>query len=122
MNASRTVLVVDDDADIRNAMVDAIEDEGHTTAAAVDGTDALEYLESHPPPALILLDWNMTPMNAPEFMKRFSNLETASRVPVVLITADARAEDKAKTTGIARWLKKPVNLDTLLAIVEEHVR
>ena len=119
--ANRTVLVVDDDPDIRDAMVDAIQDSGHETAAAVDGTSALEYLQNNPRPALILLDWNMTPMNAPEFMKHFVQLDGASETPVVLITADARAEEKAKTTGIKRWVKKPLDLDTLLAIVDEHL-
>lgn len=121
MTDARTVLVVDDDPDIRDALVDAIEDEGHKTASAIDGADALAYLRSNPPPALILLDWNMTPMNAPEFMKHFATLDDASQVPVVLITADARVEDKARTTGIARWVRKPVDLATLLAIVDEHV-
>lgn len=54
-------------------------------------------------------------------MKRFVKLEAANDIPVVLITADAKVEDKARTTGIKRWVRKPVDLDTLLAIVEEHV-
>src|SRR5687767_2283771 len=107
------VLVVDDDVDIRDALRDVLHDEGYETAEASDGTAALEYLQNNPVPPLILLDWNMAPMNGPQFMEAFVKLPAFARVPVVLLTADARVEEKAKQGRFAAHLKKPVQLDAL---------
>lgn len=114
------VLVVDDDADIREAIRDTLEQEGYATEEAGDGTEALQYLREHAAPPLILLDWNMAPMNAPAFMDELLKQGCAQGVPVVLLTADARAEDKAKTNRYAGYLKKPVNLDDLFAVVRRY--
>lgn len=114
------VLVVDDDADIREAIRDALEQEGHTVAEVRDGSDALNYLQSNPWPPLILLDWNMAPMNAPQFMEEFAKHPAFGTIPVVLLTADARADEKAKIRGFVSHLRKPVKLDTLLAVVSRY--
>jgi CheY-like chemotaxis protein len=113
------VLVVDDDADVRDAIKDVLEEEGYRTAEAGDGLEALSYLKLNPPPPLILLDWNMAPMNGPQFMDEFSKVPALSRVPVVLITADARAEEKAATRFVGH-LKKPLKLDDLFTLVERY--
>jgi CheY-like chemotaxis protein len=114
------VLVVDDDADIRDAIKDVLEDEGYRTAEAADGLEALNYLRVNPPPPLILLDWNMAPMNGPQFMTEFMKQPESSRVPVVLLTADPRGEEKARGNRFVGHLKKPVKLDDLFAIVEKY--
>jgi CheY-like chemotaxis protein len=114
------VLVVDDDADIRDALKDILEDEGYRMAEAGDGTEALRYLRSHPPPPLILLDWNMAPMNAPQFMSEFMKEPVSAQVPVVLLTADAHAEEKARSNRFVGHLKKPVKLDDLFAVLERY--
>ncbi len=74
----KPVLVVDDDPDIREAIQDTLEQDGYLVMVARDGREALAFLETHPPPALILLDWNMAPMNAAEFMEEFSKGRAAS--------------------------------------------
>jgi CheY-like chemotaxis protein len=112
------VLVVDDDADIREALKDTLEQEGYPVACAGDGMEALLFLEANPVPALILLDWNMAPMNAEGFMEVFGKDPRFGSIPVVLVTADARVGDRA--SSYAGFLKKPVKLDTLLAIVARH--
>jgi CheY-like chemotaxis protein len=90
------------------------------SAEADDGTSALEYLHSHVPPPLILLDWNMAPMNGAAFMAAVNRDRALSGIPVVLLTADARTEDKARTPGFVGYLKKPIDLDSLFAIVRRY--
>ncbi len=114
------VLVVDDDADVREAIKDTLEQEGYAAAEASDGRDALSYLRSNPPPSLILLDWNMAPMNAPQFMQEFANHPGSGDIPVVLLTADARVEQKAESNGYAGYVKKPVKLELLLEILRRY--
>jgi CheY-like chemotaxis protein len=110
------VLIVDDDSDIREAIRDLLNVEGYDTAEARDGGSGLAYLRSQPAPGVILLDWNMTPMGGAAFMAEFSRDASLSAIPVVLLTADVRAEAKAKELGLSTFLTKPVDVDQLIAI------
>jgi CheY-like chemotaxis protein len=115
------ILVVDDDPDVRDALVDTLQDEGYEVVQMAGGREALEYLRANPKPALIFLDWNMTPMNAPSFMVEFCKDGSNQDVPVVLITADMHASDKVTTSRYSAFITKPVNLDTLFSVVERFV-
>ena len=115
------ILVVDDDPDVRDALVDTLQDEGYEVVDMPGGREALDYLRANPKPALIFLDWNMTPMNAPNFMVEFCKDGSNQDVPVVLITADVHASDKVATSRYSAFITKPVNLDTLFALVARFV-
>jgi CheY-like chemotaxis protein len=114
------VLVVDDDADIREAVRDTLSEEGYETHVAAGAEEALEYLRANPSPPLILLDWNMAPMNGARFMAELGSDAALSSIPVVLLTADARAAAGAAHRGFAGCLTKPVDLDLLFALVGRH--
>jgi CheY-like chemotaxis protein len=118
-NCKGPVLVVDDDADIRESIKDILEEEGYPTAEAENGLEALGYLRLNPSPPLILLDWNMAPMNGGQFLEEFSRQPDFARVPVVLLTADARGAEKSRP-HCAGHLRKPVRLDALFAVVERY--
>jgi CheY-like chemotaxis protein len=120
MATARPVLLVDDDVDMREAIRIALEDEGYEMAEAADGQEALDYLEAHPPPSIILLDWNMAPMNGPQFMAEVSKSSTLSRVPVIVLTADARAPEKVRAGGYVGCLTKPFQLDALFALLRRY--
>lgn len=113
------VLVVDDDADIRDALCDVLQLEGVPVALARDGAEALQWLRTHPAPRLVLLDWNMGPMNGQQFMRALAG-ESFEKVPVVLLTADARVQEVARAHAFAGALKKPVKLDELFALLDRH--
>jgi CheY-like chemotaxis protein len=118
--AKRSVLLVDDDADIREAMRDLLAEEGYGTIEATDGRDALEYLRNNPAPPLILLDWNMVPMNGHQFMAEVAVDPLLSQIPVVLLTADARALEKATSHRFVGYLTKPVDLDSLFGVLAQY--
>jgi CheY-like chemotaxis protein len=122
MHSSSAVLVVDDDADVREAIRDTLAQEGYAIAEARDGRAALAYLRDNPLPPLILLDWNMAPMNGREVMEELARDPVLARVPVVLLTADARVEGRASSLGFVGHLKKPVELDALLELMEKYAR
>jgi CheY-like chemotaxis protein len=115
------ILVIDDDPDVRDALVDTLQDEGYEVVQSSGGKEALEYLRANPRPALIFLDWNMAPMNAPQFMAEFCKDPLNCDVPVVLITADVHASQKATTSRYDAFITKPVNLETLFATVERFI-
>ena len=114
------VLVVDDDADMREAVRDTLAGEGYEAHVAKGAREALDYLRAHPSPPLILLDWNMAPMNGARFMAELSSDAALSSIPVVLLTADVRAAVDATHRGFVGCLTKPVDLELLFAVVERH--
>jgi two-component system, chemotaxis family, chemotaxis protein CheY len=119
-DAAATVLVVDDDFDVRDTLADVFEQEGLAAAFAADGLEALEYLRNNPRPGLILLDWMMPRCNGPAFREAQLGDATISDIPVVLMTADTHGENKRELLGVSGLLQKPVALSDLLAVVRKH--
>jgi CheY-like chemotaxis protein len=115
------ILVIDDDPDIRDALVDTLEDEGYQVVQKSGGQEALSYLRSNPAPGMIFIDWNMAPMNATQFMEEFCKDPALCDIPVVLLTADVHASQKALTSRYHAFVTKPVNLDTLFATIERFL-
>lgn len=91
-HANSVVLVVDDDADVREIVHQAITSEGLIAAEAGNGRAALEWLEENAPPALILLDLMMPEMDGFEFLDHLRRREDAADVPVVVLTAKDLSE------------------------------
>jgi two-component system response regulator MprA len=121
----KTVLVVDDDRDIREAMADALEAEGYRVATASDGLDALRWLRSQPdesaPASLILLDLMMPNMDGVAFRRELAQDGKLQSIPVVLLSADMSVGDKAKAMQAAGYVTKPVELEVLLEVIQRHL-
>jgi len=113
--AGLTVLIVDDDPDLRSSLCEALEDAGYTTAQANNGREAIAWLDQHKLPALILLDLNMPVMTGWEFLNHQQVDPKLSQVPVVVITASGSAKKAAVTASAV--LHKPITLDELLDVV-----
>ena len=110
------MLVVEDDAGIRECVCQALEDEGFPTASASNGKEALATLRKlTPPPRLILLDLMMPIMNGWEFYELISRDKEVSSIPVVVMSA----QDTDAYGGSLRLLRKPLALDQLLSTVNE---
>jgi CheY-like chemotaxis protein len=116
----RGVLVVEDNADILQAIVQVLEDEGHFVRVAANGREALERLRERdaPLPRVILLDLMMPVMDGWAFRAEQLRDPTLADIPVVVLTADGHASEKATHLGCAGALRKPVDLMTLLGAVE----
>ena len=116
-----TVLVVDDDRDLREALCTALSDSGFTAAGCGDGRQALEYLKSgEPKPALILLDWMMPVMSGGEFLEAKARDPDISDIPVVVISAHVKADLFGVSLGIQTLLRKPFPLGELIGEVEKY--
>ncbi len=109
------VLVVEDDRDVRETVIEALEDQGYEADGAGDGAAALDVLRSGTElPTLILLDLMMPGMNGQQFREAQLADGTLDAIPVVLLSADASIEQKAATMQAAGFLRKPVRLAALL--------
>jgi CheY-like chemotaxis protein len=114
------VLLVEDDADVRETLGIALADEGYRVHQVSDGLLALEWLRSNPRPRLILLDWMMPRCGGETFLLRRSLEPSFADVPTVILTADARAREVAAAKSAVAVLLKPVDLDTVLATVRRY--
>jgi two-component system chemotaxis response regulator CheY len=115
----RRVLVVDDDASIREALADLLGDEGYRVTTATNGAEALTLLR--PPgelrPCVILLDLMMPVMSGQEFYAEQQRDPALSRIPTVVISADGNVARKAAAFG-AEFLSKPVRLEAMLGLLD----
>lgn len=110
------VLVVEDDADIRESVCQILQDEGFPTVSAPNGKEALAMLRNMTPlPRLILLDLMMPVMNGWEFYELISRDKAMARIPVVVMSA----QETDAYFGSLRLLRKPLALDQLLSTVND---
>jgi urea transport system substrate-binding protein len=110
-----TVLVVDDDPDIRETVTDCLEDEGYRVTAAADGAQGLAAA-AREPPDVILLDMKMPVLDGWEFARRYHALpEHPARI--VCMTAAADVRQRCRDIGADGCLSKPFSLAALYAAV-----
>jgi two-component system response regulator MprA len=120
MQSNRTVLIVDDDMDIRDTIRMVLEHKGYRAMAASNGEEALRVLGAGDPVDLILLDMMMPIMDGWGFRNSQPDGPAFVTIPVVVLTGDGRASSKAAAIGAAGYLKKPLDLDDLLETVARH--
>jgi DNA-binding response OmpR family regulator len=109
----QSVLVVEDDIDIRSALQGFLKDEGYNVLTAENGRTGLQMLEKEKP-GLVLLDLMMPVMNGWEFLEEKSHSDS-SKVPVLVISA---VPGNPSIPGALGFLKKPIDLDRLIDFVE----
>lgn len=112
-----TILVVEDDPDLRLVHSEILSHEGYEVLTAADGVEALEVVENDGPPAMILLDLRMPRMNGWDLAERLRQRPAWRDIPVVVVAAHYRIADEAAAIGARAWLHKPVSIDVLLRVV-----
>lgn len=115
----RKLLLVEDDGELRQSLCDLLQDAGFEVECAENGRVALTYLEDSVAPCVVLLDLMMPVMNGWEFREAQSRNEKISGIPVVIVTADGRADLKAETLGAVGYLRKPIQVDRLLGLLAQ---
>ena len=107
------ILVIEDDHDIRQAFADVLAVLGYTVRCVADGREALDYLAAHPAPCLIFLDLMMPGMDGFEFRARQRHTPALAAIPVVVLSADGKVEDRAREIEASGWLRKPIEFEAL---------
>ena len=119
----RTVLIVDDDPDVRRLLHHVLEAAGFLVVDARNGTEALAELVSHRP-FLIILDLLMPGMDGWQFreaQRRLPDRELAD-VPILVISGTQNVRALAQDLGAAGIFEKPFDPDRVLAAVQARVR
>lgn len=102
------ILVVDDHEEIREALAEILEEEGHEVMQAVDGLDALEVI-AETLPDVILLDIAMPGMDGLEVLRRLKDKPESANLPVIMVTAQGDRQNmvKAVQLGVRDYVTKP---------------
>ncbi len=115
---SKTILVVDDSASMRQVVNIALSGAGYTVVEAVDGKDALSKLNGakvH----LVISDVNMPVMDGITFVKEMKKLANYKFTPVIMLTTESQEGKKAEgqAAGAKAWVVKPFQPATMLSAV-----
>ena len=114
----RPVMIIEDDPDIRAALADVIAEDGHDTVTAANGRDALEQMHAgNVSPCVIVLDLMMPVMDGWQFARGLREVAAWRGIPLVIVSAGDDIEEEARAIGARGHLRKPVDLDDLLATV-----
>jgi DNA-binding response OmpR family regulator len=110
------ILIIDDDSGTRLTIQWALEEVGFVVETALDGIQGLERAASVRP-ALVILDLRLPGVDGTSVAAQLrASHETPP--PILLITADDRAEQRARQIGAYAYLSKPFDLDDLVAEVQ----
>jgi CheY-like chemotaxis protein len=116
----RTVLIVEDDEDVLNAVTTLLRMAHVSTVRATNGREALDAV-AHGMPDVILLDMKMPVMDGWAFAAEF-NQRYHDGARIVVMTAAEDPAGRAHEIGADDWIAKPFEIDQLLETVQRHMR
>lgn len=119
---SKTILVVDDSASLRQVVQIALSEAGYQVEQACDGRDALARLDGRKV-HLVISDVNMPNMDGITFVKEMKKLPAYRFTPVIMLTTESQESKKAEgqAAGAKAWVLKPFKPEQMLAAVAKLV-
>jgi len=114
------VLVVEDEKDVREGIIAFLESDGYKAVGAENGQDAFALLHRGLRPCMILLDIGMPVMDGTQFRTEQVRDQDFAMIPVIIFSGRPEAEEVASSLCAVAALRKPVNPDHLLRLLEEH--
>jgi two-component system, chemotaxis family, chemotaxis protein CheY len=113
------VLIVDDSKPILMMVSQMLEELGHESISAIDGSDAYHVIAVNKGINLILLDWNMPVMNGLEFLQK-NKSDSIFNIPIFMMTTETSPEkiQIALENGVVDYIMKPFTPDILQNKIE----
>jgi two-component system chemotaxis response regulator CheY len=120
---SKTVLIVDDSASMRQLVSFALRDAGYDVIDAINGKDAMNKLNGTKI-EMVITDLNMPEMDGIEFIKQVRNNPGYKFTPIVMLTTESQESRKqeGKQAGASGWIVKPFTPEQLIDIVKKFAR
>ncbi len=117
---ARTVLIIDDEAAIRQSLSGALVDEGYEVAVAATGSEGLERIRGSRPDAVLLDIW-MPEMDGIEVLKQIK--AEFIDLPIIMMSGHGTIETAVRSTklGAFDFIEKPLSLDRLLVVLQNAV-
>jgi len=120
---NKLILVVDDSESIREVLVFALESAGYQVIAAIDGLDAMKFLDGRHID-LVLTDYHMPHMTGLQLIGEIRKMDPYKFVPILILTTENQVElmREAKSSGATGWLMKPFNTEKLIQTLRKVIR
>jgi two-component system, OmpR family, phosphate regulon response regulator PhoB len=115
----KTVLVVEDDQELRTVFRFALKNAGYRVVDVEDGGDALRHVE-HEAPSAVVLDLGLPRVSGRDVQRELAAGDATRRIPIVVVTGTAT--DDLDEKDFAAILHKPVHVDTVVEVVDHLLR
>jgi CheY-like chemotaxis protein len=116
----KTVLIVEDDYDIRDLLVFVLNSNGYRATGVSNGQEAISHLRQTHETSLILLDLMMPIMDGWEFRRTQKGDPALDAIPVVLLSATDEVGEQVGELQAASYLRKPIDFGALLETVGRY--
>jgi CheY-like chemotaxis protein len=117
----KTVWIVDDDHGILDVIKIILEQEGYNAVVISEPMDIFGKIKQDSLPDVILLDVLMSGIDGRDVGKQLKQNPKTQHIPIIIMTADIQIENKAKDAMADAYIKKPFDIDDLLAIVKKNI-
>ena len=116
---SKTVLIVDDSATMRQMVSFTLTGAGFTVVEAGDGADAVKKLTAGTKPNLVITDLNMPNMDGISLIKEIRKMGTLKFTPILMLTTESTDDRKkeGQAAGATGWIVKPFNPEQMLKVI-----
>ncbi len=115
---NKTILVIDDDSNIRELMYDALTKAGYKAVTSHSGKEAIDLLKINKPD-LILLDFKMPDMSGIEVLKKIKSVDNTTKIVMFTGVETEGLEREARLLGAGGFLRKNLGIDVILKAVNQ---
>lgn len=117
------ILVVDDDTKNIFALCAVLRSRGFTCISSQSAQEGIDQLSSNKNIGIVLMDMMMPDMDGYEAISKIKTMKTCSSIPIIAVTAQAMPGDREKCLGAGAtgYLAKPVDIDQLVELVQQHL-
>jgi len=117
MRRIHSVLLVEDDAELHEAMAAILDAEGYRVIGARDGQEAIDRLREGVRPSVIILDLMLPRKDGRQFRAEQLADPRLAEIPVIAYSGDTRVADAARDLRVRHWFSKPVNFGAMLEAI-----
>ncbi|MDB5133550.1 MAG: hypothetical protein JWP37_153 [Mucilaginibacter sp.] len=120
----KKIMVIEDDTDIRETMVYALEEAGYEVIASEDAR-ILKHLNSHKPDLILLDNWLSdwkSDANGEQLSKQLKTDPQTSHIPIIIVSAISNVKEVAEAGLADNYLRKPFDLKDLIQMAEKYTK
>jgi two-component system response regulator MprA len=120
MRRIHSILLVEDDVELHEAMAAILDAEGYRVIGAYDGQEALDRLRDGVRPSVILLDLMLPRKDGRQFRAEQLADPRLATIPVIAYSGDLRVAETARALRVRHWFQKPINFGALLEAIASY--
>ena len=120
MRRIHSILLVEDDAELHEAMTAILDAEGYRVIGAFDGQEAIDRLREGVRPSVILLDLTLPRKDGHQFRAEQLADQRLAGIPVIAYSGGAEVAEAARALRVEHWFRKPIDFGALLEAVEGY--